>query len=101
MCATEICLAEIQFDDEVNITASGYQSIALLRDGEQRVYLTASENFPMVDFATSCIRRFKAKSTKSDKTIEVGVDGARKLLRGVITGLHLPHNAISTISQQD
>lgn len=84
VCSTEGRLPEIQYDDGLKITASAYQRIATLRDSEQLFYRPASENFPMVDFATSCIKWFnaKSKSTKSSgNTIDVGVDGARKFLR--------------------
>lgn len=81
VCATEGRLPEIQYDDEDQITESAYQRIASLRDCEQRIYRPASEIFPMVDFATSCITWINAKSTKNDKAIEVGIDGARKFLR--------------------
>lgn len=65
VCATERCLPEIQHDDGYKITESTYQSIATLRDDEQIFYRPASENFPMVDFSTSCTKLLNAKSTKS------------------------------------
>lgn len=80
VCATEGCLTKIQFHDEDRITAISYQRIAFLRDHEQLVYRPVSVHFPMVDFPTSFIKLFNAKSTKIDKKIEVGVDGAREFL---------------------
>lgn len=79
--ATEGRLPETQFDDRDKTTKQAYLRIASLRDCERRAYRPVSEIFPMVDFATSCIRWINAKSSKNNNSIEVGVPGAKKFLR--------------------
>ena len=78
LCQTEGRQPEIQYKRN-GVQGAAYQRIACLKSDERRVYRPVVKNFPFIDFATSNVTWFNAKSS-IENTIYIDGDGARTFL---------------------